>query len=177
MLRQLEVARVATNSPKLCQTKPALRRQETLLLEYRLLETIVFNVNELYGKYMLPSNALVGQFVIFANVTMIRDWVELDEYSICVLSATSLVIMSFWVIVLEVCGKEYSMGMRVLKSWKYLKFQSSVDAKYFHKVKKACPVIQIGMAGFFTVKRKTILNFMKGITRGTFRAVIALKKN
>jgi hypothetical protein len=173
MLRELEIT---SNNPKRYKTKLSLRRPDTLLLEYRLLETIVFNANELYGHYTLPTNALVGQFVIFANVTMIRDWVELDGYSICVLSATSLVIMCFWVTVLEVCGKEYSMGMRVLKSWKYLKFQSSVEAKYFHKVKKTCPVIQIGLAGFFTVKRKTVLNFMKGISRGTFRALIALKK-
>jgi hypothetical protein len=43
-------------------------------------------------------------------------------------------------------------------------------------MRKACPLMAIGIPGTFTVKRKTVLGFMKGISKGTFRAIIALKQ-
>jgi hypothetical protein len=132
-----------------------------------------------YGGYALPTHVLVEQLVIFSNVTMIREWTELDVYSnsISVLAGATYVILSFWIIVLEVCGKGHSIGKKVLKSWRNLKFQSSSEAKYFHKVRKSCPVIYFGAPNTFRIRRKTFLNFVKGISRGTFRALIALKKS
>jgi hypothetical protein len=152
MLRELEVT---TKFQKRYQGIPLLRRPLSLLLEYRLLEAITFNANKLYGGYALPTHALVGQLVIFSNVTMIREWTELDVYSISVLAAATYVILSFWIIVLEVCGKGHSIGKMVLKSWRNLKFQSSSEAKYFHKVRKSCNVIYFGVPNTFRIRCQT----------------------
>jgi hypothetical protein len=173
MLKEMEVSQQSKN--KKYTTQSSLRTPNSLLLEYRLLETIIFYTNDMVGRMALPFNALIGQFAIFSIVTLIRDWGTLDSSSIYVLSGTSSVLMIFWIFVLELCGRESSIGRRILKSWKLLKFQSSSEAKYFHKIRKAYPLIQIGVPGLFTFKRKTVLSFVKGISRGTFRALMALK--
>jgi beta-lactamase superfamily II metal-dependent hydrolase len=84
------------------------------------------------------------------------------------------VFMSFWIVNLEVFGKMQSMAKTVIKSGKNLRFRTSSEAKYFHKVRKSCPVLSFGELNTFTVKQKTVLNFVKGISKGTFRALIAL---
>jgi hypothetical protein len=169
MLKELEIKN------KRYKTKSSLRSPKNLLLEYRILQTLHYNVNQVYGYTALPFNALIGQFVVFNIVTLIRNWADLDVYSIQVLGATSFIGGVFWSSVLEVCGQQDSLCKQVLKSWKNVQFHNSFEAKYFFKMRKACPIIQIGVPGTFAIKRKTVLSFMKGISRGTFRALMALK--
>jgi hypothetical protein len=169
MLKEVEIKN------KRYRTKSFLRSPKNLLLEYRILQALQYNVNQVFGLTVLPFNALVGQFVIFSIVTLIRNWDDLDVYSIYVLAAASFMCITFWSFLLEVCGQQDSLCKQVLKSWKNAQFHNSFEAKYFFKMRKACPIIQIGVPGTFTIKRKTVLNFMKGISRGTFRALMALK--
>jgi hypothetical protein len=157
------------------KTLPSLRRPNTLLLEYRVIEQGHFQANAVLGRAVLPTNALIGQFVIFCNLTLIKDWTKLDFYSICVLLGSTVLFTVFWILTLELCGHYHSKCKMVLNSWRFLKFSNSSEAKYFFKMRKACPLMAIGIPGTFTVKRKTVLGFMKGISKGTFRAIIALK--
>jgi hypothetical protein len=170
MLKELE-----TKPNKRYKTKSSLRNPNNLLLEYRILQALTYNVNQIFGLTALPFNGLVGQFVIFSLVTLIRDWADLDLYSIYVLAAASFMSIVFWSFLLELGGQNDDLCKQVLKSWKNVQFQDSFQAKYFFKMRKACPRIQIGVPGTFTIKRKTVLNFIKGISRGTFRALVALK--
>jgi hypothetical protein len=171
ILGELELS--TTN--KRYKSRAFLRRPNTLLLEYRILESIHAHVNAWLGPAFLPMNALMGQFVIFCNVTLIQNWKELDFSSKFVLSETTVVLTVFWTFVLEMCGQQYSKCRKVLDSWRFLKFAKSSEAKYFFKIRKTCPVMSFGVAGTFTIKRKTVLSFVKGVSRGTFRALMTLK--
>jgi hypothetical protein len=157
------------------KTRGSLRCPDTLLLEYRIMEQTHFNINAVLGRPLLPCNALIGQFVIFSQITLIRDWNKLDFYSIYVLAASSSTSMILWIIALEICGQQNSKCKEVMDSWRFIKFQNSSEAKYFYKMRKICPVIHIGILGTFTVKRKTVLTFAKGISRGVFKELLALK--
>ena len=44
-----------------------------------------------------------------------------------------------------------------------------------NKFAKSCLSISFGKSGVFLVRKKTVLNFIQGILRGTFRAVSVLK--
>jgi hypothetical protein len=139
------------------KTHDSLRTPNILLLEYRILHRMHIGVNAVLGTTLLPFNALLGQFIIFCYLTLIRDWKKLDFYSICILSAASFSCMVFWIVALELTGQQHIKSRRVKDSWRLLKFDSSWEAKYFYKMRKICPVIHIGIPGTFTIKRKTVL--------------------
>lgn len=59
-----------------------------------------------------------------------------------------------------------------MKSWKEIYFKDKKEAKWFSKFRKARKELELGKKGVLTFKRLTVLKFLRGIIKGTFRALL-----
>jgi len=156
-------------------TTQALREPENLIHTFRCVQILHKSCMRIFGSFVFISQGFVSQAILMSNYTLIRHWDKLDRVSSCMLIVISLAFQALWLTVLR-CGGLFQMhSVRTLKSWKYLKFNSKSDAKYVSKFRKSCKPLRIGIEEFFTIRRLTILKFMRGIVKGTFRALLTLE--
>jgi hypothetical protein len=159
-------------SPTEYRTSNRMRRFENFSTEYRTLELLHKQAMSIFGVMIIPEQNLVGQFVLYSNYTLIKYWNELDFTIKCVITMMDLTVLCFWFIILEVCGRFYMEAAKSLKSWKLLPVRNRMEAKYLSKFRKASRPLVIGFGEVFKIKRLTVLKFLRGIVKGTFRALL-----
>jgi len=157
-------------------TKPDLRIPYNLIGEYRKLDVLQRNMNDLTGPLLVPFNALIMQFLVFAIFTLIRHRHERNLAATLILECAFIGFAIFWSLVLEIAGRHHVADKKVLKSWSFANHGSKFDAKYIMKVRKGMRPMAFGTYGTFIIKRLTILKFFRRVIGGTFRALVALQK-
>jgi len=159
------------------KTCEALREPKNLMHEYRSMEIFAKSLVNCYGILVIPIQCLTTICIILLNCTVISQWDKLDVvtmYLFVVLSFTNQIVMS---IALSFGGLVNNHGKATLKSWKAFDFHSKKEYKCVCKFQKSCKPLKCGMEGYYTVQSVTVLNFHKGITKGTVRALLTLKDN
>jgi len=157
-------------------TRQALRDPKSLMKVCRELEILHKLCMDIFGILVIALQAVITQVILMTNYTIIRHWNRLDEVTIAVLILFTAVFQTVWFTILTCGGLYHVHSGRTLKSWKYLKFSSKEEAKMISKFRKSCRPLGIGLVGYFISRRLTVLKFMRGVVRGTFRALLALKK-
>jgi hypothetical protein len=133
-----------------------------------------------FAKAMLPYNAIIGQIIIYINFTLIRHWDQQTWDSLICLLLMSFSALFIWSFILETCGRVHGKGKAVLKSWHKLNnlcinTSDHGNIKYILKTAKSLKPLCVGCPGYFTIRPRTLMNFLRGIVRGTCRAIIVLK--
>jgi hypothetical protein len=142
-----------------------------LVLEYRAVEILHISGISTFGSLFLPLHVLLGQFILFSNVSALRGGKDFD-YNFVILSFYA---QAAWFCVLEFGGRFHKNSTKTVKSWKCLAFKTKAEAKYMSKFRKACVPLKIETKGMFSIRRLTVLKFVRSVVRGTFRAVLTLK--
>jgi hypothetical protein len=146
--------------------------------EYRCLEIMHRLTMKSFGMAFPAIQGLLGQFVLFCNFNIILGWDTLGRIDRILLTLWTLTSMFLWIIVLELSGRFCENAKQTLKSWKFMKFDDKLQGRYMKKFRKTCRPLNIGLDGYMRINRLAVLKFIRGITKGTFRALLTVgKKN
>jgi hypothetical protein len=154
------------------KTKGLLRLlPKQLTLEYRRIEVIQLNLNELIGYTLILLAALVGETVVFSNFVLLTMWEELDGVTALVFAFIALAPTVTWGAFLEGFGMYNKRGLELLESWKLASWSSKRDRLWMEKFAKSCK--PLGMRSkFFCVERLSSLKFVQRIVEGTLSLVL-----
>lgn len=157
-------------------TLPALRETPThIILVYRATEIYVKNLLIRIGSLILPVQAYLSQFVLILNYILIKHGRDMNAISIMVALAWSMACLIVWISMLSLASTFHKEATTMKRSWKGFQFATKLERKYMSKFAKSCKPLFIGKEGVFRISKKTVLKFLQGIVRGTFRALITLK--
>jgi hypothetical protein len=144
--------------------------------EYRCLELIHRLTMQSFGGVFPVAQGLVGQFILFCNFYIILGWDTLGRIDRILLTLWTLSCTCSWLIILELSGRFYENAKQTLKSWKFMKFEDKLQGRYMKKFRKTCRPLKIGLDGYMKINRLAVLKFIRGITKGTFRALLTVGK-
>lgn len=131
-------------------------------------------MNAVLAPVLIPAQAIVTQFSLSCNYLLIRDWAYLDATSTSLLVLWSGGVLFLWTVVLSSGGYIQSQGRRTIVSWKYFNWPRAKKAE-LSRFRRSCKPLAIRAGGYFCIGKLTLLKFFRGIVRGTFRALLALK--
>jgi hypothetical protein len=155
---------------------PSLRAPYNLTRVYRTTE-LLHKYSMLYvGPVILPLQTLLSQLILTCNYMLIAKSDIVSTVIKYILIYWSLFGMLAWLTFLSLAANVNTYGKSTIKSWKFLKVENKTERKYISKFAKSCKPMCWGKQGFILIRKKTVLKFIQGIVRGTFRAVIALKR-
>jgi len=122
------------------------------------------------------SNALIMAMSIYCNFVLIRYWDQLQLISKWQLIIWSVVFMGAWTFVLELGMFLFSIGNRVLGSWKGGNWGSLRENRQMSMFHRSCKPIVLSYGRQFVIRKVSIFVFFRGVTRGMFRALLATKE-
>lgn len=160
------------------ECEDTLRILRNTMHVYRYLQTFHANVICLYGPYLVVFNAAFMMSTVYVNFALMRYWHELESLTKMVLLLFNFILVTFYLIVLEL-GSIFSVGgMKMLKSWKRVKW-SQCDTENKNKemgaFRRSCRPILLCWGNHFVIGRQSIIVYGRGVFRGTLRALLATK--
>jgi len=155
----------------LYKSRESLRSAEKLFLEYRAMDLLLMKMTIVLGPLIIPVQAVITNLSLFCNYTIIREWDQLDKTTVVILLFWTSGVLVCWLGVLEVGGWLNSGGSKILQSWKHFNWPA-LERKILNKQKKACRPYAVRVQSYYCIKRLSILKFLKGIVKGTFRALL-----
>lgn len=159
------------------KTLGKLRHPEHLVRNWRALEILVKIVCLNFGIFLVPLQTIFMYLSLFCNVTMIVFSEEMKTITKLVMPTISLAATVGWAVFITLAGKLFSDSKATLSSWKIERWATSEkDRKYMKKVKRACQPLSVSAGKYFILRPKSALNYLRGVSRGTFRSLIAVSK-
>lgn len=146
-----------------------------LMMAFRTCQIVQLLLNNVLGIFLVPTHFLVCQFVVMGTYTVVKHIHELtvttSVFAIFVLVNVGL----FWGTFLMMGGYAHLYGVKVLESWKYYKnYKSRNEKKLMSKFRKSCKPIMINYYSYFIMRRLSVLKFVRSLSRGILRALLAL---
>jgi hypothetical protein len=144
-----------------------------LTMEYRKIEIIHLNTNEIIGVAIIPFQALVGETVVFSNFVMLTMWEELDGITAAVFIFVTFGLTMAYAGFLEGFGIFHKRGKELLETWRLARWSSKRDRIWIKKFVKSCRPLAMRSKEQFCVKRLSSLHFVQGIVVGTLSLILA----
>jgi hypothetical protein len=144
-----------------------------LTMEYRKIEIIQLNLNEILGVTIIPLQALIAETVVFSNFVMLTMWEWLDGVTAAVFIFVAVGVTVAWVGFLEELGMFHKQGKEPLESWTLARWSSKGERLWVGKFVKSCRPMGMRSKDQFCVKRLSSLQFMQGIVVGTMSLILA----
>lgn len=157
------------------RTLEDLRRPKNLTINYRKIEILHKTLIDTIGPIFFPIQASIGKFVLICNYLLIQEWSCIDTVTLGMLICLTSMFQLSWISVLSLGGLLHTHASKTVKSWKYLNYESMGEAKYMGKFRKSCRPLVIGTPGIQRITMVSVLKFMQGIIRGTFRVLLAVR--
>jgi len=157
------------------RTVDLLRSPEYFLKAYRSIQLLHKLGAETYGQIIPLMQTMESQLIILGLFTLIRNFSQLDETVVSLLVVFVILSFCFWTGILWAAGKFGSISCATIQSWELFPWNSRADRKYIIKFKRSCPPLLIGVQGVFNITKVSVLRFLQGLIRGTFRALLTLK--
>ncbi|CAL8146787.1 unnamed protein product [Orchesella dallaii] len=152
-----------------------LRTFQKLPLQYRCLQLLHSAYLNVGACLIVPLQALGTNHILFCNFTLITKWENMKDFNKFMLITWSVVGMVFIAGLLDCAGKLCSIGEKTLVSWKFHDWGSPWRNKHMAKFRKSCKPIRVHYGNSYTIRKVTVLKFLRGIVRGTFRSLLTLK--
>lgn len=156
-------------------TLPSLRTPENVRHVYRTLQVLQANILAVFGVFLVLNNAQCMITSLYANFVLIRYWSALETMSKGQLCTWSVLVTGYWCVILEIGRFFFERGTKVQGSWRGDKWGSRFENLQMKKFRLSCKPILLRYGTQFVIRRANVLVFMRGITRGTFRALLATK--
>jgi len=158
------------------QTRNSLRTVKNIIVEYRSTEILHLNCMELLGFVMIPMHSIAANLVLFCNFIVITKRDEMNPFVLATLVTWSFGTGMFWYTVLELGRYIYTRGKKTLVSWKYADWGSRINDRIMSRFRKSCRPFMFQYGSTYVMSRRTPLKYLKGLTTGTFRVLLTLKK-
>jgi len=156
------------------KTKKSLRSPKCLPVAYRSIEIMHRFAVQIFGRIIIPIEALLSQFIVFCNFLLIRYWSEIDSTTRVLLGFLTVTFEILWMAFLQYGGLFHMHAKRTIKSWTLMHFNNQIEAKFMMRFRKSCRPLSVGTVGYYTITRVTVLRFLQGTLRKTFRALLTL---
>jgi len=153
-----------------------LRNPKNIRHIFRCLQVLHANIFCVLGLVILVCNASFMLTSIYCNFVLIRYWDELQGFSKMQFLNWSVIFVWSWQFILEFGRYISSKGGKVLASWKGNKWGSMRENRVMERFHRSCKPIVLAYGNHFVIGRLSILRYFRGITRGTFRALLTTKK-
>jgi len=156
------------------ETPSKLRQPQNLIVAYRALQLFQQVVNSLMGKFIVPTQTIVTKLIIISCYMAIRHGDEMEKATIALLLTWSGLAGIFWASTLMLGGYLHMYGEKTLLSWKYHQWNNKFDNKLMSKFRKSCKPIMVSFGHTYKIRRLSVLKFVRGLSRGILRALLAL---
>lgn len=150
-----------------------------LILHYRSMQLFFQTAMLFIGPFLVPFQTICLTCSVFCNSMLIKYW-NYDNWE----SATKFVIlfwamsmMAGWACVLIFGGSLHRNGMKVLVSWKNHDFGSKYKNQLMKKIAASSQPIMLNYGNCFVIRKGTILNFFRLISRGTVKMLLVILKD
>lgn len=152
-----------------------LRTLEYILVVYRSLQILQIYGLCYLGWFLLLCNSVFMLSSLYSIFVLMRYWFELSNLSKGPLLSFSVAIIVIWGTCLEMGRYMFVGGSKVLRSWRGKKWGDEKENKIMKKFQRSCKPIFLCYGTWFVIRRVSLIIFLKGVVRGTFRALLASK--
>lgn len=156
------------------KTLPSLRSANNLRVMFRSAQIVQQQVNAAFGKFLFPSQALITIVTILPIFSLIKYQNAMESIQILLMVTIAIMSPLFWGAILVAGGSLHSDGNKVINSWKYHAWESPQEIIEMNKFRVSCKTVMLAFGNTFMIRRVTIMNFIRGLSRGTVRALLIL---
>lgn len=154
----------------------SLREPVNLTTAYRANQIFHNKLNNCLGNILFPIQTMSTLLFIFSSYMLIRLRAEMGPLQISVLSVLAIGGSTIWSIVLEIFGYINYNGNKVLASWKRTDWKNKWEWKFMAKFRVSCRPIMICWGKTYIIRMVSLLVYLRGLTRGLVRTLLALDK-
>lgn len=158
------------------QTSKGFREFETIKYYYLQLEILHIVWLDIVAIIFMPMNMVTNNVALFCNFNLIRDWQNINFSNAFVLLVWSVFSSVAVLVCFGFLGDIRSKGKRVLMSMRGKHWGSRMNNRCMAKFLRGRQPICYSYRRMYIIKRTSVLKFIKSVTRGTFRALLAIKK-
>ncbi|CAL8106442.1 unnamed protein product [Orchesella dallaii] len=159
------------------RTIDTFRNLDDLMFNYRCFQILQSCSMEVFGYILVPIQSTIMNLVVFCNFMMLIHGSELQIITLATMSLWSILCTSSWTFILFLGGYMHKSSERTFRSWKVHPWGSKNERKIMSKFRKSCRPVLIQFGNMYVIRKRTCLKFLRGITKGTFRALLALGRN
>lgn len=142
---------------------------------YRAFQVLNKNALCLTGPMILILHGTSMYMVCFCIVVLLKYWDVLEPIAKApVIMGPGLELLA-WTFVLEFGRTLFSKGTKVINSWSNQSWANGREKKCMKKFQKSCKPLVLAYGTSFVIKKLTMPNFYKGISRGTMRILLAIR--
>ncbi|CAL8070812.1 unnamed protein product [Orchesella dallaii] len=154
------------------KTSDNLRTPKNLIKVYRTVQLLNIEAMFCCGPFIVPQQILLSKFIVFNNYMQILYSQQMSWVTASLLGFWAFAFTLYWTIVLSFGGYLYYHTHKVLLSWKCHGWNCRADSKLMAKFRKSCTPITVHHGKTFVIRPLTVLKFIRGLTVGTFRALL-----
>lgn len=151
-----------------------LRQPENLIMTYREIDIIFSSANRMVGLMLLPFYAAATWLVVFSCYFLVRHLTVMSIVSCALMGTFALVAGVSWILVLIMGGYIESNGLKNLNSCKKYRWASTWEKKVMLKFVASCRPICLCYGKQFIIRKKTVLMFVQGLSRGLVRVLLSV---
>jgi hypothetical protein len=157
------------------KTIQALRKKENFPKTYRSIEVAHGFYLKTFALGLVPLQSTAGQIVLVSKFMVIRFGHQLDWVTIVMMNFLDfIVIIPFWTIFLTYGALLFSESGKSIKSWRHFEWGKN-EKRFKVRFAKSCRPLRIEHRGVYAIGRLSCLSFLRGLSRGTLRTLLAFK--
>lgn len=152
-----------------------IRQPQNIRVVFRCFQIVHQNMFCWFGIFLMLINAGCMSSAVYICFVLLRFGTELRLLTKIPLLFAIVMISVTWSGVLEI-GKHYHLnGKKVFGSWKRYDWGSKFENRVMAKFRLSCRPILLSYGKTFVVGPASVLNFSKGVVRGTMRCLLSTK--
>lgn len=157
------------------KSNPKLRlSSENLRVVYRAFQVLHVHAMHITGPLLLAGNALFTVFVQFQVFVLIRYWTSLEIYAKLIIMGGYILALVLWTSMLLLGKLLFVKGSIILRSWIGINWGNQLENHGMRKFSRSCKPLVLAYGSRFVIRKKSVFVFYKGVTRGIFRALLAI---
>lgn len=164
----------ATNSFKPRWAISNFRDFKSVQIYYSQLQILHIAVMDILGILIVPLSSFSTNLILISNYTLIRHWEGINFIVVGMLLILSISCVSVVAVTFIVCAVVRENAVLALLSMKNFEWGSRRENKEMRMFVRARKAIGFGYGSMCLLTRKSVLKFLKCITRGTFRTLLAI---
>ena len=124
---------------------------------------------------IIPYPVAAGYMNVFFAYTLIYSYGEMNSSTKVLFGIGAPPVFLIWAFfMLSIGGRVYSESKKTKREWRP-KWRDAEEARYIRRLKKSFRPLWVEMPGFIKINHLSAFKFLKAVTRGIFRALLALK--
>jgi len=156
------------------RTSNTWRRMDNLIIQYKSTQIIHEHFMKILGFLLAPIHAVITNLILFCNYIVIRHRHEVHPSLVAMLMIWSIFGTVFWSILLKIGGLAFLHGKKVLHSWMVHDWGTSFNNRLMMRFRLSCKPFMINYGSTYVITRVSVLKFLKGGTKGTFKILLTL---